>query len=67
MEDKEEEILKIITVSILSNKILLEILGVDKGSTKDQIKKAYFKLAKEWHPDNNKAPGAKEKFSEIAE
>jgi molecular chaperone DnaJ len=46
---------------------LKEILGVDKGSSKDQIKKAYFKLAKEWHPDNNKNPGAKEKFSEIAE
>lgn len=51
--------------SLINN--YLEILGVDKGSSKDQIKKAYFKLAKEWHPDNNKAAGAKEKFSEIAE
>jgi molecular chaperone DnaJ len=31
------------------------------------LKKAYFKKAKEFHPDVNKAEGAKEKFSEINE
>ncbi len=45
----------------------LEILGVVKGANKDDIKKAYFKLAKQYHPDVNKSPEAKEKFSLINE
>jgi molecular chaperone DnaJ len=44
-----------------------ELLDVTKDSTKDEIKKAYFKLAKEYHPDVNKAPEAKEKFGTINE
>lgn len=31
-----------------------EVLGVPKGADKGTIKKAYFKLAKEYHPDTNK-------------
>ena len=45
-----------------------EILGVKKEATQDQIKKAYRKLAKTYHPDAN--PGnkkAEEKFKEINE
>jgi molecular chaperone DnaJ len=42
-------------------------LGVNQGADANEIKKAYFKLAKEWHPDVNKAANAKEKFSEISE
>lgn len=45
-----------------------EILGVQKEATQDQIKKAYRKLAKTYHPDAN--PGnkkAEEKFKEINE
>ncbi len=49
---------------IMSN---IEILGVNRGADQNEVKKAYFKLAKEWHPDVNKASGAKEKFSEISE
>jgi DnaJ-domain-containing protein 1 len=45
----------------------VEILGVSKSSSKDDIKKAYFKLAKQYHPDVNKSPEAKEKFSLINE
>jgi len=44
-----------------------EVLGVTKGTSKDDIKKAYFKLAKMYHPDVNKTPEAKEKFSAINE
>ncbi|MBI3051111.1 molecular chaperone DnaJ [Candidatus Woesearchaeota archaeon] len=43
------------------------ILGVDKNATKDDIKKAYRALAKKYHPDLNKSPGAAEKFKELSE
>ena len=44
---------------------LYETLGVAKGASNDEIKKAYRKLAKEYHPDINKSPEAEEKFKEI--
>jgi len=44
-----------------------EVLGIQKNATKDEIKKAYRKLSKQYHPDLNKEPGAEEKFKEIAE
>ena len=43
------------------------ILGVGRGADPNDIKKAYFKKAKEFHPDVNKSAGAKEKFAEINE
>jgi len=44
-------------------KDLYRVLEEAKGANKDDIKKAYFKLAKQYHPDVNKTPEAKEKFA----
>ena len=44
-----------------------ELLGVDPGATTAQIKSAYRKLAKKFHPDINDSPDAAERFREITE
>ncbi len=54
-------------VVIMSKRDYYEVLGVSKGASKDEIKKAYRKLSKKYHPDINKEPDAAEKFKEIAE
>ena len=43
------------------------ILGVDRNAGADDIKKAYRKLARKYHPDVSKEPNAEEKFKEMSE
>ena len=47
------------------SKSLYETLGLAQGASESEIKKAYRKLARQYHPDVNKAPEAEEKFKEI--
>ncbi|PWG00742.1 molecular chaperone DnaJ [Levilactobacillus bambusae] len=51
----------------MANKDYYEILGVSKDASDDDIKRAYRKLAKKYHPDLNDAPDAAEKFKDIQE
>ena len=44
-----------------------EVLGVKRGAEADEIRSAYRKLARKYHPDANKATGAAEKFREATE
>ena len=44
-----------------------DVLGIKKGASEDDVKKAYRRQALRYHPDKNKSPGAEEKFKEVAE
>ncbi len=49
----------------MSKKDYYETLGVDKDASVDEVKKAYRKLARKYHPDVNKEANAEEKFKEV--
>jgi molecular chaperone DnaJ len=52
----------------LSKRDYYEILGVERSTSKDEIKKAYRKMALKYHPDKNDGdPAAEDKFKEAAE
>ncbi|MEM1369555.1 MAG: molecular chaperone DnaJ [Cyanobacteria bacterium P01_H01_bin.15] len=42
-----------------------EVLGVSRDANKDELKQAFRRLARKYHPDVNKEPGAEDKFKEI--
>ncbi|KAI4053296.1 DnaJ heat shock protein family (Hsp40) member A3, partial [Homo sapiens] len=56
------------TSAPLAKEDYYQILGVPRNASQKEIKKAYYQLAKKYHPDTNKDdPKAKEKFSQLAE
>ena len=51
----------------MSNRDYYEILGIGRNASDDEIKAAFRKLARQYHPDVNKEHDAEEKFKEINE
>ena len=51
----------------MKKKDYYEVLGVNKDASEADIKMAFRRLAKKYHPDVNKEPDAEEKFKEIQE
>ena len=50
-----------------NNRDYYETLGVPRGASQDEIKQAFRKLARQYHPDVSKEPNAEERFKEVNE
>lgn len=51
----------------MNNTEYYDRLGISKDASQDEIKRAYRKMSKKYHPDINKEPGAEEKYKEVQE
>lgn len=51
----------------MNNTEYYDRLGVSKDASQDEIKRAYRKMSKKYHPDINKEPGAEEKYKKVQE
>lgn len=57
-----------LTSGTLAKRSYYEVLGISRNSSAKDIKKAYYQLAKKYHPDTNKEdPNASKKFQEVSE
>ena len=51
----------------MADRDFYQVLGVARGASQEEIQRAYRKLARTYHPDVNKDPGAEDRFKEISE
>lgn len=57
----------LLACNVVAEKSYYDILGVPKKASLSQIKSAYRRLSREYHPDVSRAPDAQKKFTEISE
>jgi molecular chaperone DnaJ len=54
-----------ITISMVNSNWKIDVLGLDRKCSNDEVLDAYIRLSKQYHPDVNKDNGAEEKYKSI--
>lgn len=54
-------------ITAMAKRDYYDILGLSKGAPVDEVRKAYRRLARQYHPDVDKSPGAEARFKEVNE